>query len=185
MIIIGLTGTIGAGKGTVVDYLTSHKGFTHYSARALLAREVEKRGLPITRDNLSMVANNLRHVHGPCYMAEALFAEAAKKGGNAIIESIRTTGEVKYLRQNPEFFLLAVNADLKTRYNRILKRNSETDHITFEKFKEDNEREMTSTDPYSQNIQACIELADALIYNNESIDELRASVDKALEAYLK
>jgi dephospho-CoA kinase len=32
--IIGITGTDGAGKGAVVDYLVAQKGFTHYSGRA-------------------------------------------------------------------------------------------------------------------------------------------------------
>ena len=34
MIIIGITGTLGAGKGTIVDYLVKQKGFVHYSVRA-------------------------------------------------------------------------------------------------------------------------------------------------------
>jgi len=43
MIIIGITGTLGAGKGTVVEYL-QEKGFRHYSARGFITKEVEKRG---------------------------------------------------------------------------------------------------------------------------------------------
>ncbi len=31
MKIIGITGTLGAGKGTVVDYLLEQAGFTNYS----------------------------------------------------------------------------------------------------------------------------------------------------------
>jgi dephospho-CoA kinase len=36
MFIIGITGTIGAGKGTVVEYLVGQKGFDHYSVRSFL-----------------------------------------------------------------------------------------------------------------------------------------------------
>ena len=36
MIIIGITGTIGAGKGTIVELLIK-KGFKHYSVRDFLA----------------------------------------------------------------------------------------------------------------------------------------------------
>lgn len=185
MIIIGITGTIGAGKGTVVDYLTKKKGFAHYSARDILTKEVEMRGLPLNRDSFTHVANALRNVHGPWYLAEALFNQAQQNGQNAIIESLRTPGEVKYLRQNPQFFLLAVDADINLRYDRIKKRKSATDHVTFEKFVEDEEREMTSEDPYSQNIRACIEMADGLIYNNGSLEELHTSTDTVLNAFLK
>ena len=36
MKIIGITGTIGAGKGTIVDYLVKQKNFKHYSVRNFL-----------------------------------------------------------------------------------------------------------------------------------------------------
>ncbi|MBR5146904.1 MAG: AAA family ATPase, partial [Bacteroidales bacterium] len=47
MNIIGITGTIGAGKGTIVDYLVKEKGYVHYSVREFLAEEVKKRGLEV------------------------------------------------------------------------------------------------------------------------------------------
>ena len=52
MIIIGITGTLGAGKGTIVDYLIKTKGFTHYSVRAFITKEIEKRKLPVNRDSM-------------------------------------------------------------------------------------------------------------------------------------
>ena len=63
MIIIGITGTLGAGKGTIVDYLTINKGFKHYSVRQYLIEEIEKKGLPVNRDTMTEVANNLRASH--------------------------------------------------------------------------------------------------------------------------
>ncbi|MDR0438308.1 MAG: AAA family ATPase, partial [Bacteroidales bacterium] len=50
--IIGITGTIGAGKGTIVDYLVSQKGFLHFSVRDFLSEEIERRGLPVNRDTM-------------------------------------------------------------------------------------------------------------------------------------
>lgn len=43
MRIIGITGTMGAGKGTVVDYLVSNHGFKHYSARSVLNEMIAER----------------------------------------------------------------------------------------------------------------------------------------------
>jgi len=60
MIIIGITGTLGAGKGTIVDYLINKKDFKHFSARAFLVEEIEKRGLENNRDSMVLVANELR-----------------------------------------------------------------------------------------------------------------------------
>ena len=60
MNIIGITGTIGAGKGTIVDYLVKEKGYVHYSVREFLAEEVKRRGLEVNRDTLTEVGNDLR-----------------------------------------------------------------------------------------------------------------------------
>ena len=62
-IIIGITGTLGAGKGAVVDYLLGQKGFKHFSARALFTDEIINRGLPVNRDTMTEVANELRMIH--------------------------------------------------------------------------------------------------------------------------
>ncbi|HEX3095769.1 MAG TPA: AAA family ATPase, partial [Patescibacteria group bacterium] len=48
MIIIGITGTAGSGKGTVVEYLVSKYGFKHYSARGFITEELVRRNLPET-----------------------------------------------------------------------------------------------------------------------------------------
>ncbi len=44
--IIGVTGTLAAGKGTIVKLLLE-KNFKHYSVREFLIKEIEKRGLSI------------------------------------------------------------------------------------------------------------------------------------------
>ena len=59
MIILGLTGTLGAGKGTVVEYL-KEKGFAHFSARAYLQEEIARRGLPNNRDSMVTIGNEFR-----------------------------------------------------------------------------------------------------------------------------
>jgi dephospho-CoA kinase len=183
MIIIGITGTIGAGKGTVVEYLTKEKDFVHYSAREFLTTEVKRRGLPVDRDSFTVVANSLRHEHGPFFIASSLYQSAIESGKNAIIESLRTPGEVSFLRDKEDFFLLAVDADIELRYERIVKRNLSTDHVTLDKFKSDEAREMTSADPSSQNLRACIDMADGLVYNQGSLQELQDSTDKTLASF--
>ena len=180
MTIIGITGTLGAGKGTVVDYLKT-KHFEHYSARDFIVAEIERRNLPVNRDTMVEVANDLRAKHSPSYIIEALRDEAKRTGRDAVIESIRTEGEIRSLRREPNFILVSVDADPKIRYERIVERASATDIISFKKFLSDEAREFSSTDPTKQNLSRCIALADYQLMNNGTIFTLFAHVDDILK----
>jgi dephospho-CoA kinase len=185
MVILGITGTLGAGKGTIVDYLVKNKGFFHFSVRAFLSEEILRQKRPVNRDSMVEVANKLRAEYGSSYIIEKLYQKASETGMNCIIESIRTPGEIEALRNREGFILLAVDADQDIRYSRIKMRNSETDRITFDAFKENEEREMHSSDPNKQNLSACIEQADHKIYNNGSIDLLNAQIEQFINNYLE
>ncbi len=180
MKIIGITGTMGAGKGTIVDYLIKHYGYTHYSVRGYLIEEAQRRGMTLNRDTFVVVANDLRALHGASFIVDELYRRAKATGGNAIIESIRTPGEVESLRQNEHFLLFAVDADPKIRYDRIVSRASETDHVTYETFLANEQREMDSTDPNHQNVGRCMQLADYVFQNDSDFDSLYRQVELVL-----
>lgn len=181
MKIIGITGTLGAGKGTIVEYLVSQKHFAHFSVRDFLKKILLAQGIQPNRDQYVMLANRLRQQHGPSYIIDCLYDEARQLGQNAVIESIRTPGEVASLRKKGEFILFAVDASPVLRYERILSRNSETDRISYEEFLANEAREMLATDPSHQNLSACIALADYRFQNDGTIEELYEEVEKVLK----
>lgn len=181
MVIIGITGTLGAGKGTIVDYLVKKKGFRHFSVRSYLLDVIRKRKLSENRDSMVLVANELRENNSPSFIVDELFKQALRTGDNAIIESIRTPGEIESLRNKGDFYLFAVDADPRIRYERIILRKSETDRINYETFLENEAREMTSDDPNKQNLKRCIEMADFQFDNNGNVEDLFHSVDQTIE----
>jgi len=176
--LIGITGTNGAGKGTVVEYLVMKKGFSHFSARMFLIEEVQKRGLSQNRESMRDVANALRKEHEPSYLMERLF-EVAKDEPKAVLESVRTIGEAEFLKKNGAF-LFAVDADRKRRYKRITARGSVTDDVTFKEFCDQEDREMASPDPWDMNVFGVMQISDARIENNGSVEKLHQKVDEAL-----
>ena len=180
MLIIGITGTLGAGKGTIVDYLVGTLGFAHYSVRAYISDEIRARGMEVNRDSMVVVANDLRRQNGPSFITDELYKQALKNGKDAVIESIRTPGEAVSLRRKGKFCLFAVDAPAAVRYQRILQRGSETDRVSFETFIMNEQREMSSEDPYAQNIKRCIEMADHVFSNEGTIAELCDKVEKVL-----
>jgi dephospho-CoA kinase len=181
MVIIGITGTLGAGKGTIVEFLVEKKGFIHYSVREFLLEEIRRRGMPENRDSMFTLANELRSLHGPSWVTDQLYEKAASSGVNCIIESIRTPGEIDSLRSKGRFYLLAVDAVPLVRYSRIRSRQSETDQVSFPVFQENEQREMETTDPNRQNLKKCISAADFLLINNGSKEELIDQVEKVLQ----
>lgn len=177
--IIGITGTLGAGKGTVVSYL-EQKGFKHFSARTLFTEELQKRGSDINRDTMTALANEMRATHGPGFFAEAAIAYAKQHGGDIVAESIRTVGEAEYLK-NHDAVLWAVDADREVRYHRIVDRASETDKVTYEEFVAHEERELNSDDPTKQNIAGVMSMADHVFHNDSTQEELFLAVEEALK----
>jgi dephospho-CoA kinase len=180
MQIIGITGTLGAGKGAVVDYL-KQKGFAHFSVREFLLQEIRKRGLEPNRDSTNLVGEDLRSKHSASYNIESLFRQAEKLGKDSIIESVRTMGEVAFLKKQPNFILIAVDADPHVRYERAIKRKSSLDNVSFEKFLADEKREMFSNDPARMSISDCIKAADFVIINEGSKEELNKKIEDILK----
>ena len=173
--IIGITGTNAAGKGTIVEILEK-RGFTHFSARTLLTKECDKRGLSGERHNLITVANDLREQNGPDYVIRSLYEMAKQHLGHVVIESIRSVGEIEFLKTQNGFQLLSVDANQKMRYARVLARKTVTDNISFDEFVAQEKQESTSTSPFKQNITACMKLADLHFQNEGTIIELEAKV---------
>ena len=131
------------------------------------------------------LANKLRAENSPSYIIEQLLEQAvaeSNSGQGCIIESVRTLGEVQALKAAGQFTLLAVDADQRVRYDRVVKRKSATDMISFETFVEQESiREMDNgDDPTKQNLSGCIRAADHVLKNDRDLTALYAELDKVL-----
>ncbi len=180
--IIGLTGSFGAGKGCASDYLVEKKSFSHFSARAFIISEITRLGLPINRDTMTEVANNLRKEHGPTYIFQQLIKMAKDHGGNCVVESIRAVAEAKYLKEEGGV-VLGIDAEPSIRYKRIVNRGSETDNVTFEEWREQEIRESNPDDPTKQDIFGALRESNLVIENDGDLEVFYKKIDDFLAQY--
>jgi len=177
--IIGVTGTNGAGKGTVVEYLVE-QGFHHYSVRAAIIEEIERRGMPVDRSSMRTVGNDLREKNGPEYFDELFLADAKKNGyENIIIESVRNVSSAYALKKQGAK-LFAVDADRHIRYDRVVNRGSHTDKVDFDTWVMEEEREWHNEAAHDMNVPGVMKLADYTFQNNGTREELFTQINQAL-----
>ncbi len=182
MVLLGITGTDGAGKGTVVERLVSHYGFVHCSARALLTEALEAEGKPTDRVHLREKANALRRAHGDDYLVRAYHARAEAAGWERIVvDSVRARAEATTLRALGGT-LIAVDADVRVRYERISLRGASSDNISFEEFVRHEELEMNDPDPNGMQKAEVMRMADHTCMNNGTREELIEAVDALMDA---
>ena len=177
--LIGITGTIGAGKGAVVEYLVQQKKFTHISARSIWTLELEARKLPVNRDTMTVLANQMRAEHGADYFVTRALEEVSGSQ-DTVIESIRTVAELELLHKQ-DATILAVDAPEQLRYQRVHGRGSALDDITFKDFVRQEKAEMSNTDPAKQNLSKVMKMADYTILNEGSLEELHTQIEEVLQ----
>jgi dephospho-CoA kinase len=181
-IVIGLVGPIAAGKSTTVGILKS-KGFMSYSLSDRIREEIQNRNLEITRETLNQVSNDLRETVGADVLAQKTSTLIEKENSEKIvIDSIRNPLEIAYLKKHFGMYIIGLVAPQEIRFDFFAHRGTNVAGITtWEEFKALDDMELAQSGEYKQQVQACLDLADIIIENTGSIEEL----EKKLEEILK
>lgn len=180
-IIIGIAGEIGAGKGTVTSYLMQayHAHNVRYSA--ILQDILRRLDLPYNRENLALLAEALRTTFGQDILSRALLGDIARADAHiVVVDGIRKKAELDALRTHDGFVFLFVDADLRTRYERIHQRNEKADDAskTYEQFVADHARAADREIPQLK------QYADIIIDNNHDVATTHKALDDAMQKLL-
>ena len=173
--LIGLTGTNGSGKGEAAAYFQKRE-YRYFSLSDLIRDELRKRGKAPTRNNLIKMGNELRDKFGPDILARLVMKKVKDK---AVIDSIRNPNEVEYLRKQKSFILLAVDAPVELRYKRAKKRGRKESASNLQQFIEKEKEEMTEREK-GQQLQKCMDMADLVIINDGSLEDLYRKLEAIL-----
>ncbi|MFB3895466.1 MAG: AAA family ATPase [bacterium] len=176
--IIGLVGTMGAGKGVCAEYL-GKKGFEYHSLSDEIRFELKARKLPETRESLTSVGNELRTRFGPAVLAQRVLNKIIP-GQDYVIDSIRNPDEVKKLKSRPEFVLIKIDAPAQIRFDRIRSRARTGDVQTLAQFLVQEKAESESTNPNKQQLHATSAMAQYTLINDSTVEAFYKKIDSLL-----
>jgi dephospho-CoA kinase len=184
MKLIGITGTFGSGKGTVVDLLKKKLDFVYVNARELIIEVAKDEGVKIeNRDDMREYVDG-RNKRGRSLTDDINERYNTKENQNKIFvfESIRRVKEVEEFRAifGKDFLFVSVDTPIQQRYERIVQRGSMTDQVSFEKFQEQEMLENVSDDPNKMNLYKCRDMADVKILNIGTLEDLEKEIDEKL-----
>jgi len=183
--IIGVTGTKASGKGEVAE-LFKRRGFIYLSLSDRVREEaIERNLLNYTIKDLQDIGNELREKFGNGILVSRTL-KIMEKNRNYVIDGIRNLGEIKELRKEKDFFLIAVDAPQEKRFERLVIRGRSSDPKTWQEFLPMDERDRGKEElNLGQQVDKCMAQADFKIYNSESLTELNRITEEILKKIIK
>lgn len=175
--VIGLTGPNASGKGEAALYIKS-KGFVYSSLSDTLREEAKNLGIEPLRENLIRLGNELRRKNGHSVLALRTI-EKFDKRKNYIVDSVRNPAEIETLRTLKDFILIGIDAPVEIRFKRSIERKRPGDAGTLKDFiaKEGEENKPGSE---NQQLKKCLQMADVIIVNDSTVDDLHRKIDEAI-----
>ncbi|MEN6451534.1 MAG: hypothetical protein ABFC96_13660 [Thermoguttaceae bacterium] len=169
-IILGFTGSLGSGCTFLSEEVARLQDFLHYELSTPI-RDQAKAEKDDSYLNKQRIGNRLRQEGG----LEALAVKAIKHADETweghpykglILSGIRNMGEVRLLRQFPNFFLFSIHAGRATRLERLTTAGKVTNDAQFDEIDRHDSEEKFS---HGQQVKRCNYAADVIFNNDDKI----------------
>jgi len=174
--IIGISGTNGSGKDSVGHVLADKHSYLFVSVTDLLRAELNRRNIPVERENLRQLSAEWRREYGYAVLVDRAIEEYNKLKGRYVgvaIASLRNPAEADRIHELGGV-VVWIDADPHTRYERI-QNNAEArarageDAKSFEEFVAEEEAEMHSSgDGATLNMTEVKKRADIILNNDQT-----------------
>ena len=178
VVLVGLTGRNASGKTTIVQWFAG-RGVRTVSCSDSIRAWLAEQGIEESREALIEGGRELRRRGGSGILAEMLLE--ALGGGDAVIDSIRTPGEVEALRARDDFILIEVTAGADSRWARARGRARPGDPADRATFVAQEESEEVASDEAGQALVATAEMADLILINEGTVDGLHEDLENLLD----
>jgi dephospho-CoA kinase len=171
-LLVGLAGRIGAGKGTVAEYLADGHGAEGRRFSDILVDLLKMLYLNPDRAALQKMGASLRDQFGEDVLVNAFkrYLEEATSE-IVVVDGVRYPNEVEMLKGFENSLLIFITAPEKLRFERVKKRGEKGEgEISFEEFQRSEEQE---TERY---LDLVLEKADHIVDNSGSLEELHKKI---------
>jgi dephospho-CoA kinase len=185
--VIGLSGTLGAGKEVAADYIKKRFNCFYVKLSQVLRNELEKKRKGLDRKLLQDSGDEMRKMYGGHVLAKVSIEYLPRNKELIVLDGIRNPGEIDYLKTNlnSNFFLIAIDSKPETRFERMNKRARKDDPKTWEEFLEMDARDQGDGQPeYGQQTRMCMDKADFKIDNDGTEEEFLAKIDESVKRIL-
>ncbi len=176
--IVVIAGMPGAGK-SIVARAARDLGLPVYNMGDIVREETLKMFGVITPETMRETSRLVRLKYGKTYVAEKTIQRIKEEDGAVVIDGTRSLDEVEVFRKKGEVVILAVHASPKTRFKRLLRRGRAGDPRNWDDFVK---RDMTEL---RFGLGDVIALADYMLVNESTIDDLYRSSKRVLEGLIK
>lgn len=176
-IVLGIVGEMGVGKSTLTNYVKEKYGAVSFRFSDMLVDIAKRLYIEPNRPNLQMISSMVRQTISQDIMSKVIMHDASTATESMIvIEGIRRPSDIAYLKELPNFCLIGMTADERTRYERVCLRSEKPDDQikTWEEFQQEG---LAEAEQEIKNIKA---QAKFQINNNGSEAELIAQIEKIL-----
>lgn len=170
------------GKDTAAEYVAKKFSLHHISSGDLVRDYITKNNLGgLDRPNVHKYAIELRNKFGGDYLVRVAFEKTKE---NLIVSGLRAIDEVETFKKLGGV-VIAVVAPMERRYEFSKKRGRIGDDVTFEDFKKIEEEENESKDRNGQNVKKAIEMANIVIENDGTLEDLFLKCEKVVRELQK
>lgn len=171
--VIGVIGTIGAGKDTAGNYIARKLDIPRYQISTPLKEICAERGVELTRENLVALGTELAAEKGEAYLAEYIVSHT--ESDKLIITGMRQLAQIVFLQSTADLTLIAIDADPSVRYERTKAAAAMGEAKTLDEFIANEHAE--NSPPNVQRLFECMKLADYHLTNNGSPEDLYSEID--------
>ena len=172
-----MVGPISSGKGTASQYLKDKYNAEIFRFSTILRDVLDRLHLEQSRENMQILSTSLRSTFGEDLLSKVIYNDLKNsKSDIVVLDGVRRQSDIQYIKEDPDFHLVEIDADSQIRFDRIIKRgeNSDDKKKTFEDFLADEQRET------ELQIKAVAETAEYHLDNNGTTAELYDQIEEIL-----